>query len=600
MELIRLGPPGLPPYRVVLTTDPAVPEPRTPVRLRFAIAHPVTGAAVTDLAIVHEMPFHLFIVADDLTTYDHVHPALQADGTFAVEAILPRAGRYSLYCDFVPVGGTPQVVHLHLATAGVSQMPKRRARLAPDTTLAKIVDGIRFELALNPTRLAAGIPATLTYRLSDPVTGAPMTDLVPYLGAWGHSLILSEDGERYLHCHPTRAVDPAADPAGLEGGPDVAFDATIREPGLHRIWTQFKRGAGVTTVSFTVDVAAVASVLRWDGVAWSEPGAPGSRGPDGVVRALAARGGELFAGGDFLIAGGRGAAHVARWDGRVWGPMGTGVDGAVRAIAVLGADVYVGGEFASAGGVAAHGIARWDGARWWPLGDGIAGSSDPARPAAVYAIAARPGEIDVGGRFLSAGGIPSRGIARWDGKRWQPLGAGVAQGDSDGIVRSLAFFRGDLHVAGEFTDAGGVAVRNVARWSGGAFWPLGAGLSGGLERVLSLAAWSGRLYAGGEFDVSGDRTVGPLAAWDGASWRGAGLGASNAVRAVANAGGLIAGGGPFGLERGAGASRIARWDGRAWSAVGDGLAAEPLLAPVLAVARSGESVFVGGGPFVPR
>ena len=79
-------------------------------------------------------------------------------------------------------------------------------RLTPDAVLTQVVDGIRFELKLSPPQVAAGKASALIYRLSDAHTGVAVTDLTPYLGAWGHTLILSEDAERYVHCHPTRML----------------------------------------------------------------------------------------------------------------------------------------------------------------------------------------------------------------------------------------------------------------------------------------------------------------------------------------------------------------------------------------------------------
>jgi len=50
--------------------------------------------------------------------------------------------------------------------------------------LTKAVDGIRFALTLEPQRVAAPKAAALMYHLVDERTGAPVTDLEPYLGAW--------------------------------------------------------------------------------------------------------------------------------------------------------------------------------------------------------------------------------------------------------------------------------------------------------------------------------------------------------------------------------------------------------------------------------
>jgi len=602
MALVRMGPLGTPPYRVALETSPRAVRSGETVTLRFKIADPKTGAPVTDLTIVHDMPFHLFVVSEDLAHYDHIHPTMSDDGAFVVETSFPAPATYNLFCDFLPAGGLPQVAHLKLTTSDVAPgVTKPPVRLTPDAGLTKTVDGIRFELTMEPPRAAAGKATAFIYHLVDAQSGLPVTDLEPYLGAWGHTLILSEDAERYLHCHPTQMLPAGVDRSALSGGPEVAFNATIRQPGVHRLWSQFKRGGKVTTVSFTVDVASVDYLAAWSGADWSQLGGRGSAGPDGTVRALAGRGAELFAGGDFQTAGGEAARGVARWDGRRWRALASGVDGSVRAVAIAGSDVYVGGEFTTAGGVEAKAIARWDGRAWSALGTGMAGSRDAVRPTAVYALAVRGKDVFVGGRFITAGGVEANGVARWDGTRFTALAGGVKSGDYDGVVWALAVFRGEIYVGGQFLTAGNVAARNIARWDGSRFHAVGDGVAGGLERVSALAAGGSRLFVGGDFTVAGDLSVGQLAAWDGARWQASGVRTSESVRAIVGAGSSVyVAGGTFTTGEGLKTNGIVRWNGSVWSPLGEGIASGVFLAPVLAIAPAGDKVYVGGGPFIVR
>src|SRR5690242_14742525 len=48
--------------------------------------------------------------------------------------------------------------------------------------------------------------------------------------------------------------------------------------------------------------------------------------------------GNLYIGGDFTIVGDVPAAHIAKWNGSGWSPVGSGFDGAVIALAVAGSD----------------------------------------------------------------------------------------------------------------------------------------------------------------------------------------------------------------------------------------------------------------------
>lgn len=255
MTLVRMRRPEMAEYEVKLETTPAAVKPGEKIQLRFFISHPETNEPVKEFNIVHDMPFHLFVVSQDLTYFAHIHPKQQADGSFAIETTLPKAGPYIIFCDVFPVGGLPQVAHRSLVTAGFDgDLFSSQAQLVPDKTLTKTLEGTRFELKLDPAEPVSGRPAALKYHLVDERTGEPVKDLQPYLGAWGHTLILSEDARDYLHSHPTEIIPDDADRAKLFGGSDITFDTFFPRPGHYRIWSQFQRQGKVITVSFTINI----------------------------------------------------------------------------------------------------------------------------------------------------------------------------------------------------------------------------------------------------------------------------------------------------------------------------------------------------------
>lgn len=56
-----------------------------------------------------------------------------------IDTKLPRAGYYKLFSDFLPAGGTPQVVPRLLGTAGdAGDLGSARPRLSPDDSLQQI------------------------------------------------------------------------------------------------------------------------------------------------------------------------------------------------------------------------------------------------------------------------------------------------------------------------------------------------------------------------------------------------------------------------------------------------------------------------------
>jgi hypothetical protein len=240
-------------FNLKFECSPKSPKPNEKIRLRFAIFNPRTGEQVKDFYVTHEKLFHLFIVSQDLSEFQHIHPALERDGSFTIETVLPRAGNYKIYSDIYPNEGAPQVVQQNLTTAGYSSdLVATRPHITPDSSLVKTVDGMKIELKLEPSNIIAGQPVALKYHLTDAKTEQPVRDLVPYLGAWGHTLTLSEDQSDYVHSHPEEMVPATADKSKIRGGPDATFNAFFPRPGNYRIWTQFQRGDVLTTVSFTV------------------------------------------------------------------------------------------------------------------------------------------------------------------------------------------------------------------------------------------------------------------------------------------------------------------------------------------------------------
>src|SRR5688572_27308394 len=128
MALVAVDDERTAPYLLDLSVAPPSVPPGRPLALRFVVRDPMSREVVRELAVVHERPFHLFLVSADLAWFDHVHPVQQSDGGFLVELRLPRAGRYQLIADFTPVGAPPQLVQRALVTEGW-RGPLRHVRL---------------------------------------------------------------------------------------------------------------------------------------------------------------------------------------------------------------------------------------------------------------------------------------------------------------------------------------------------------------------------------------------------------------------------------------------------------------------------------------
>ena len=268
MALVRAAPFDVRDYRLDFRTVPAVVKPGEPAKLLFRVYHPGTGQPITKFEVVHERQYHLFVISEDLEYFQHIHPEENADGEWTIRVTLPKAGYYKVLSDFMPSGGAPQFTARPLATAGYSgDLAYAAERLIADEVATKTVDDITATLSYDPPAFTAGIYGHLHFHLTDSASGRPVTDLQTYLGAFGHTLIMSADMVDYVHSHPLDilampnddgnlrfVIPPGADLEKLRGGPDVTFEGLMPKPGLYRAWTQFRRNDKIHTFAFTFRV----------------------------------------------------------------------------------------------------------------------------------------------------------------------------------------------------------------------------------------------------------------------------------------------------------------------------------------------------------
>ncbi len=237
-----------------------------------------------------------------------------------------------------------------------------------------------------------------------------------------------------------------------------------------------------------------------------------------------------------------------------------------------GAAVYVSGGFDVIGGVVANNIARWDGSEWHAL----TGSSGSGTDGFVRAMTVYGGDLIVAGSFDEAGGLVANNIARWDGSEWHALIGSSGTGVQTTANAVIPHVDGSLYVGGYFDSAGGVTVNYIARWDGSEWYglsgPSGTGLGGSADDFALYNDGGGlALFVCGSFSTAGGIAAKDVAKWDGSQWYGVGGGTDGFVYALRTWAGQLYAGGYFDNAGGVAASNIARWNGTAWSAVGSGL-----------------------------
>ncbi|WKX69386.1 hypothetical protein [Streptomyces sp. XD-27] len=211
--------------------------------VRFSVRD-AAGRKVTAYRKAHGKELHLILAGRDLTTYQHLHPARAADGTWRTDVKLPKAGDYRLFTDFTPAakGAGNLTLGADLAVSGTYQ-----PAALPKATRTTTVDGYTVNLEGD---LTPGKARELTLKVAK--DGREVTDLQPYLEAYGHLVALRSGDLAYLHVHPGgHPGDGVTKP-----GPAISFTATASSSGTYRLFLDFKHNGTVRTAAFTLPATA--------------------------------------------------------------------------------------------------------------------------------------------------------------------------------------------------------------------------------------------------------------------------------------------------------------------------------------------------------
>ena len=243
-------------YTLQLATTQTATGANVPLRLQIV---DTAGRPLTRYATSHHKQLHLIVVRRDMVGFQHVHPVLDGGGNWSVPLNLTRAGDYRVFADLIPEGGEALTLGADLHVAGDYRpqplpVPATTARVADYTvTLAgELVPGQSSKVSLSVTQ-----------------NGRPVTDLQPYLGAYGHLVALRDGDLAYLHVHPHGHPGDGVTAAG----PTIDFEATTPSAGDYCLFLDFRHNGVVRTAEFTV-AARPAPAETADSAGQPHPAAP--------------------------------------------------------------------------------------------------------------------------------------------------------------------------------------------------------------------------------------------------------------------------------------------------------------------------------------
>ena len=221
---------------VQLTTIPEVIEAGS--RAELILVFKKSGRPI-NLQVAHEKKIHLMVISEDLSWFRHIHPEEQKDGSYKVSETFPHGGRYLLFADYTPAGGSQTISKQEIDVKGASNTKDVFSSLK---TVSE-VDGYKVTLE-NGSDLRTNRTQELKVLVEKDGKKLSENDIEQYLGATAHIVMVGQADKEYLHIHPvTNARYP------------IYAQTIIKKPGAYRIWVEFKAAGKVHTADFTVNVA---------------------------------------------------------------------------------------------------------------------------------------------------------------------------------------------------------------------------------------------------------------------------------------------------------------------------------------------------------
>ncbi len=193
-----------------------------------------------DLKVVHDKRLHLLLVRDDMTQFQHLHPEYTNE-EWTVTTTIPEQGDYQLYTDISPEKEAPVILRTPIRVGGTTITKTFPTPNAGQTAM----DGDVLATLTSNGVFKTSEAKELTFALTK--NGQPVKNIEPYLGAFGHVVILRHNApDEFLHVHPITETKPADE--------KVVFGTTFTTPGRYTLYAQFNIGGAVKTFPITIDI----------------------------------------------------------------------------------------------------------------------------------------------------------------------------------------------------------------------------------------------------------------------------------------------------------------------------------------------------------
>lgn len=233
------------PFKLNLIQMSLMAQAGKPTTLALQVVDTKTNKVQTSFDTAHERKFHLLIASKDLNWFRHEHPVMDSDGIWRLKQTFPAGGEYWIYGDVAPTGKGSRVLITKIKVSG----PKPSWNTNLVLSSVGIDQGLKGVISTQGP-IKVGQSTQVMIKLFDFKGRIPASITETYLGAVGHLMIFSKDGQTAVHSHPVENKETER----LSKQGVVKFTARFPKSGLYKAYAQFKWRGAVRTIPFTIEV----------------------------------------------------------------------------------------------------------------------------------------------------------------------------------------------------------------------------------------------------------------------------------------------------------------------------------------------------------
>lgn len=215
--------------------------------LTFVINGP-TGQPQTDFTLTQTKLLHLYLVRQDLTGFQHIHPTLDMKtGLWTVPVTIAKPGPYHMVAEFEALKADgnfdDRILGSNFQVGGGPYTP---TPYAPDFGKGSVGD---YQVTMDPNAKLNGPDMHLKITKN----GTDVKDIQPYLDSFAHITGFRTGDLKAVHIHPNE-FPKKNDPNAL-GGPKLTLASLFAAPGKYRMFIEFQTAGQVNMVPVDVDVS---------------------------------------------------------------------------------------------------------------------------------------------------------------------------------------------------------------------------------------------------------------------------------------------------------------------------------------------------------